>query len=224
MCWQFLRPPFQSCRKFSWPYAISVLLAETFFPRLFVCLSCYKKQLACKPGSVLEKDSRLQQASVIYLCHESPHDSSVLPSGLGGQPSSDPSCPIKEQWQSRASLHELAAPKMHSRLCHHTAGRLLPCLLTLTCRNVCIKNTRIHLIVSSVCVRIPDCNWKRQAVIFFCITQPSRTPSILGSGMPYAARTFLFHPFCRMPATDRPTVFCGGKVKDLLWNEIFFFW
>ena len=31
-----------------------------------------------------------------------------------------------------------------------------------------------------------------RAVVFFCITQPSRTPSILGSGMPYAARTFLF--------------------------------
>ncbi len=75
-----------------------------------------------------------------------------------------------------AGLHELAAPKMHSRVCHHTAGGLLPHLLTLT-----------------------PCG----AVVFFCITQPSRIPSILGSGMPCAARTFLSG--LATAATDRPT-------------------
>lgn len=49
----------------------------------------------------------------------SPSSSSVLPSGSDEQPSG-------------ASLHELAASKMHSQMCHHTAGGLLPRLLTIT--------------------------------------------------------------------------------------------
>ena len=61
-----------------------------------------------------------------------------------------------DEQPSSVSIHELAASKIHSRMCHHTAGGLLPHLLTLT-----------------------PCG----AVILFCITQPSRTPSIFGSGI-----------------------------------------
>ena len=75
-----------------------------------------------------------------------------------------------------AGIRELAAPKMHSRY-------------------VTIPLVGSYPTFSPLPLR---------AVIFFCITQPSRTPSILGSGMPYAARTFLSH---LLPATGRPTVF-----------------
>ena len=62
------------------------------------------------------------------------------------------------------SIHELAAPKMHSQ--------------------------RVAtLLVGSYPTFSP---LPREAVVFFCITQPSRTASTLGSRMPYAARTFLF--------------------------------
>lgn len=57
--------------------------------------------------------------SVIYLDIMLPLYSSVLP------------CSSDEQ-SSNATIHELAAPKMHSQKCHHSAGRLLPYLLTLT--------------------------------------------------------------------------------------------
>jgi len=77
------------------------------------------------------------------------------------------------------SIHELAAPKMHSQMCHHTAGELLPHLLTLA----------------------------MMAVIFFCITQPSRTACKLASGMPFAARTFLSCSHKAAPATDCPAAF-----------------
>ena len=57
-----------------------------------------KKQLAYKPGSVLPG----MEASAIYLRPMSPLASSVLPCSLGELPSS-------------ATIHELAASKMHSR-------------------------------------------------------------------------------------------------------------
>lgn len=62
-----------------------------------------------------------------------------------------------------ASLHELAAPKMHSRYVTTPLVGSYPAFSPLPFR----------------------------AVVFFCMTQPSRTASTLGSGMPCAARTFL---------------------------------
>ena len=38
----------------------------------------------------------------------------------------------------------------------------------------------------------PYPSW-RQAVVFFCLHPPSPMASIFGSGVPFAARTFLFH-------------------------------
>ena len=73
-------------------------------------------------------------------------------------------------------LHELAAPKMHSR---HVTMPLVSSYLTFS-------------------PFLP----RRTVVIFFCITQPLRTASTLGSGMPCAARTFLFQLF--RAASDRP--------------------
>ena len=101
---------------------------------------------------------------VIYLICMSPHSSSVLPSASGEQP-------------SNSSLHELAAPKMHSR---HVAMALVgsyPAFSPLPRRG--------------------------GAVVFFCITHPSRSATILGSGMLCAARTFLWRH--QMPATGRNT-------------------
>ena len=52
----------------------------------------------------------------------------------------------------------------------------------------------------------------KAVVVFFCITQPSRTASTLGSGMPCAARTFLLW-LCRT-TSDRPSgCFPAAKVR-----------
>ena len=104
--------------------------------------------------------------SAIYPIHESPHGFSVLPStgSRAGNPGG-------------GSIHELAAPKMHSRTCHHAAGELLPHLLTIS--DIRRASSGMMGLVSMA------------VVVFFCITQPLRTASILGSGMPCAARTFL---------------------------------
>ena len=76
-----------------------------------------EKQSACKPGSV---SLPCGMASVIYLRLLSPTSSSGPPSDVGRATLID------------AGLHDLTTPKMHSPICHHTAGGLLPHLLTLT--------------------------------------------------------------------------------------------
>ena len=83
-------------------------------------------------------------------------------------------------------LHELAAPKMHSR---HVTVPLVSSYLTFS-------------------PFLPG----EAVVLFFCITQPSRTASTLGSGMPCAARTFLVW-LCRT-TSDRPSgCFPAAKVR-----------
>ena len=111
-----------------------------------------------------------------------------------------------DEQPSRVSLHELAVSKMHSQECHHPAGGLLPHLLTLTPGSLSFDWLR------NQCSKVPNfCS----AVVFFCITQPSRTPSILGSGMLCTARTFLSDvqlvsafAFALTLPSDRPSDCC----------------
>ena len=91
-----------------------------------------KVQTNCKPGSVSEVVA--PPMSVIYLLHESPHGSSVLPCSSGEQPSS-------------ATIHELAASKVYSQSCRHAAGGLLPRLLTLTHPPAAVRQTVRHAVV-----------------------------------------------------------------------------
>ena len=119
------------------------------------------KQSDCKPGSVAGREFR---SVVRHLSTTCVATSSVLPSTLGGLP-------------SNGSLHELAAPKMHSQ-----------CVTTLLVGSYPTFSPLLH---------------RSGAVVFFCITQPSRTASILGSRMPCAARTFLFRSV--RTASDEPS-------------------
>ena len=82
---------------------------------------------------------------------------------------------------SNAGLHALTTPKADSAMCHHTPGELLPHLLTLTFTK---KGGYFLLHYSTLADCLP-----------------------LTSGMPYVARTFLFHLPREVPATNRPTAF-----------------
>ena len=107
------------------------------------------------------------------------------------------------------SLHELAAPKMHSRRVTTPLVGSYPTFSpfqSIRAPNHAIKNRH------------------KTVVIFFCIAQPSRTASTLGSGMPCAARTFLL-PLSIIysdSATDRPTAFISQschKVSVFISND-----
>ena len=110
-------------------------------------------------------------------------------------------------------LHELAAPKMHSQ---HVTMLLVSSYLTFSPFQP--PTIAINHVVEQVHaeVRLRAKAKVRAVVIFFCITQPSRTASTLGSGMPCAARTFLFQPPSprRKAASDRPSgCFQAAKVR-----------
>ena len=117
--------------------------------------------------------------SVIYLLHESPHGSSVLPS-TAWAPALLHCCSDLRQL-GRATLYRVVYMNLQLPRC---TADMSPCrwwALTSPSHHFCPK----------------------AVVIFFCITQPSRTASTLGSGMPYAARTFLFRLY--RAASDRPS-------------------
>ena len=93
------------------------------------------------------------------------------------------------------SLHELAAPKMHSR---HVTVPLVGSYPTFS------PFQSLHQSKSPKVFPNPIYSHTETVVIFFCIAQPSRTASTLGSGMPCAARTFLLPPIIWW-FSDRPS-------------------
>src|SRR5574344_870153 len=100
--------------------------------------------------------------------------------------------PLPNNWAGYpdgGSLHELAASKMHSQ---HVTILLVSSYLTFSP----FRQRRASIVV-----------------FFFCITQPSRTASIFGSGMPYAARTFLFQ-FLRNRQRQTVRLLSRYKVKE----------
>lgn len=111
--------------------------------------------MACKPGSV---PYDIRSLSFIYApCHQK---------ALAIYPPTGASSSLN------VGLHDLTAPKMHSSLCRHTTGKLLPHLLTLTL-----------------------------AGGYFLLHYSTLADSfLLGSGMLYAARTFLLRQ-CRRRQT-----------------------
>ena len=113
------------------------------------------------------------RAPVIYLVPESPLGSSTLPSAAARRQSDEP--------PSICGLHELTAPRWHS--------------LTIT-RQLVVSYTTFSPLLSSL-------RNKFRAVIFFYRHLLSPIASIFGSGMPYAARTFLSHPPVEN-ASDKP--------------------
>ena len=150
---------------------------------LYIRAAMLKKRKQCpyKPSSVFLyhiccyavfiSDIRM---SVIYLVPKSPLGSSTLPSTAALRQSDEP--------PSICGLHELTAPRWHS--------------LTIT-RQLVVFYTTFSPLLSP-----PHSKSKIvKAVIFFCRHLLSPIASIFGSGMPYAARTFLSH---LKDASDRP--------------------
>ena len=88
---------------------------------------------------------------------------------------------------SNDGLHELAASSRHSPNDHPSAGGLLHHLLTLT--------------------------GTKPAVVLFCLSLLSPIASIFGSGVPYAARTFL-SPHNMGPAAGPGICFPGAKIAQ----------
>lgn len=113
--------------------------------------------------------------SVIYLVPKSPLGSSTLPSTAARRQSDEP--------PSICGIHELTAPRWHS--------------LTIT-RQLVVSYTTFSPLLSP-----PQTGQTGQvkAVIFFYRHLLSPIASSFGSGMPYAARTFLSH---LKDASDRP--------------------
>ena len=155
-----------------------------------------RKQCPCKPSSVFLyqiccyavfiSDIRM---SVIYLVPKSPLGSSTLPSTAALRQSDEP--------PSICGIHELTAPRWHS--------------LAIT-RQLVVSYTTFSPLLSP-----PHSKSKIvKAVIFFCRHLLSPIASIFGSGMPYAARTFLPHSHEGMPATDRSAAFSLQRYKKLL--------
>ena len=144
-----------------------------------------RKQCSYKPSSV-PIPSETIRAPVIYLVPESPLGSSTLPSAAARRQSDEP--------PSICGLHELTAPRWHS--------------LAIT-RQLVVSYTTFSPLPDTTPAWIRD---KFRAVIFFCRHLLSPIASSFGSGMPYAARTFLSHPHKRMPATDRSAAFGNAKV------------
>ena len=144
-----------------------------------------EKQCPYKPSSVFLLKIRM---SVIYLVPKSPLGSSTLPSTAALRQSDEP--------PSICGIHELTAPRWHS--------------LTIT-RQLVVSYTTFSPLLSP-----PHSKSKIvKAVIFFCRHLLSPIASIFGSGMPYAARTFLPHPHKGMPATDRSAAFSLQRYKKL---------
>lgn len=141
-----------------------------------------RKQTPDKPGSV----SSRERSPVIYLLRRSPYGSSVLPSiaayTSGGQPSGD-------------GLHELAASSDTARRSPAGWWSLTP---------------PSH--PYQTCPRATVCGQKQfPAVILFCLTLLSPIASIFGSGVPYAARTFL-SPHKLRPAAGPGICFPCAKI------------
>ena len=138
-----------------------------------------RKQCSYKPSSV-PIPSETIRVPVIYLVPESPLGSSTLPSAAARRQSDEP--------PSICGLHELTAPRWHS--------------LAIT-RQLVVSYTTFSPLLSPLLSKSKIV----KAVIFFCRHLLSPIASIFGSGMPYAARTFLSHPHKGMPATSRSTAF-----------------
>ena len=143
---------------------------SSLFMGLYLIIYIRKKQPVYKPGSVILPYGKMP---VIYLRPSSPTGSSGLPSDVG------------RATLVGVGLHDLTTPKMHSPICHHTAGGLLPHLLTLTLP----KRGGSFLLHDST----------------FADSFP------LGSGMLCVARTFLF--CLAASATSRPAAFPNAKVS-----------
>ena len=135
-----------------------------------------RKQCSYKPSSV-PIPSETIRAPVIYLVPESPLGSSTLPSAAARRQSDEP--------PSICGLHELTAPRWHS--------------LAIT-RQLVVSYTTFSPLPDTTPAWIRD---KFRAVIFFYRHLLSPIASIFGSGMPYAARTFLSHPPVEN-ASDKP--------------------
>ena len=145
-----------------------------------------RKQCSYKPSSV-PIPSETIRAPVIYLVPESPLGSSTLPSAVARRQSDEP--------PSICGLHELTAPRWHS--------------LTIT-RQLVVSYTTFSPLPDTKprrMLKAPSLRNKFRAVVFFYRHLLSPIASIFGSGMPFAARTFLFHPHQGMPATSRSTAF-----------------
>ena len=136
-----------------------------------------RKQCSYKPSSV-PIPSETIRAPVIYLVPESPLGSSTLPSAAARRQSDEP--------PSICGLPELTAPRWHS--------------LAIT-RQLVVSYTTFSPLLS------PTVGIGGGAVIFFYRHLLSPIASSFGSGMPYAARTFLSHANNGMPATSRSTAF-----------------
>ena len=137
-----------------------------------------RKQCPCKPSSVFLLKIR---TSVIYLVPKSPLGSSTLPSAAARRQSDEP--------PSICGLHELTAPRWHS--------------LAIT-RQLVVSYTTFSPLPDTKPRRMLKASSLRnkfRAVIFFYRHLLSPIASSFGSGMPYAARTFLSH---LKDASDRP--------------------
>ena len=141
-----------------------------------------RKQCPCKPSSVFLYQICCYavfipdiRTSVIYLVPKSPLGSSTLPSTAALRQSDEP--------PSICGIHELTAPRWHS--------------LAIT-RQLVVSYTTFSPLPDTTPAWIRD---KFRAVIFFYRHLLSPIASSFGSGMPYAARTFLSH---LKDASDRP--------------------
>lgn len=138
-----------------------------------------RKQCPCKPSSVFLYQICCYavfisdiRMSVIYLVPKSPLGSSTLPSAAARRQSDEP--------PSICGIHELTAPRWHS--------------LAIT-RQLVVSYTTFSPLLS------PTVGIGGGAVIFFYRHLLSPIASSFGSGMLYAARTFLSH---LKDASDRP--------------------
>ena len=138
-----------------------------------------RKQCPCKPSSVFLYQICCYavfipdiRTSVIYLVPKSPLGSSTLPSTAALRQSDEP--------PSICGIHELTAPRWHS--------------LAIT-RQLVVSYTTFSPLLS------PTVGIGGGAVIFFYRHLLSPIASSFGSGMLYAARTFLSH---LKDASDRP--------------------
>ena len=153
-----------------------------------------RKQCPCKPSSVFLYQICCYavfipdiRTSVIYLVPKSPLGSSTLPSTAALRQSDEP--------PSICGIHELTAPRWHS--------------LAIT-RQLVVSYTTFSPLPDTKprrMLKAPSLRNKFRAVVFFYRHLLSPIASIFGSGMPFAARTFLFHPHQGMPATSRSTAF-----------------
>ncbi len=142
-----------------------------------------KKESSAPISRVLYLPQEREQVPVIYLVPESPLGSSTLPSAAARRQSDEP--------PSICGLHELTAPRWHS--------------LTIT-RQLVVSYTTFSPLPDTKPRRMLKASSLRnkfRAVIFFYRHLLSPIASIFGSGMPYAARTFLSHPPVEN-ASDKP--------------------